>query len=151
MPEMNARRYGCVAALIASLSTPLGASEGATELWWDTMRGLDLATGIATPQLRALQGQRVRIPGWAVPLDSDAPMTIKEFVLVPGFGMCVHVPPPPANQMVFVKLDEALHFQELLGPLWIEGELSLEPTQSKFGAVSYRMRALAVEPYKQAR
>ena len=46
-------------------------------------------------------GQSVRLPGYVVPLE-DLAAGIKEFLLVPYFGACVHSPPPPANQIVHV-------------------------------------------------
>ena len=52
-----------------------------------------------------LNGKRVRIGGYVVPLDFEA-TTIKEFLLVPFVGACIHVPPPPANQIVYVKADK---------------------------------------------
>ena len=144
---------GClIGVLLLALSNGVSAGSGEpTELWWDEMRGLNYETGAASELLQSLDGSDVMIPGWAVPLDSDMPMTIKEFVLVPGFGMCIHVPPPPPNQMVYVVLPEAVHFQDLLGPLWIKGKIEIRETESRYGAASYTMVARDVEPYKQSR
>ncbi len=141
-----------IGGTMLALSTGFAAeTEEPAQLWWDVMRGLDHETGTVSEQLEAFDQSYVKVPGWAVPLDSDSPMTVKEFVLVPGFGMCVHVPPPPANQMVYVTLPEAVDFRELLGPLWIKGDIEIKESESKFGAASFTMLASGIEPYKQQR
>ncbi len=49
----------------------------------------------------ALDGRAARLSGFVVPLDA-AQDGIREFLLVPYFGACIHTPPPPANQIVHV-------------------------------------------------
>lgn len=51
------------------------------------------------PVVPAMSGQRVRIPGFLVKLEGDA-HTVREFLLVPYFGACIHA--PPANQVIHV-------------------------------------------------
>jgi hypothetical protein len=48
------------------------------------------------PTNPAVEGMKARLPGYVVPLDTQ-PAGIKEFLLVPYFGACIHSPPPPAN------------------------------------------------------
>jgi hypothetical protein len=55
--------------------------------------------------VKALNGKRVRIGGYVVPLDFEA-TTVKEFLLVPYVGACIHVPPPPADQIIYVKTEK---------------------------------------------
>jgi hypothetical protein len=55
----------------------------------------------------ALDGTKVRIPGYIVPLEADDQGRLTEFFLVPFLGACIHVPPPPPNQIVYVKLPQA--------------------------------------------
>lgn len=141
-----------ISGILLTLSSALAAEpEEPAQLWWDVMRGLNHETGEISERLEPFDQRFVKVPGWAVPLDSDTPMTVKEFVLVPGYGMCVHVPPPPPNQMVYVTLPEAVDFRELLGPLWIKGEIEIKESESKFGAASFTMLASGIEPYKQQR
>lgn len=54
--------------------------------------------------VKSLDGQYVKLPGYVVPLESDEGGLLSEFLLVPWFGACIHVPPPPSNQIVFVRL-----------------------------------------------
>ena len=56
----------------------------------------------SAPVVHELDGQKVRLPGFVVPLDFED-TEISEFLLVPYFGACIHVPPPPSNQIVYVK------------------------------------------------
>ena len=55
------------------------------------------------PVVKALDGQSVSLPGFVVPLEGDSEL-ITEFLLVPYFGACIHVPPPPPNQLVHVTI-----------------------------------------------
>ena len=72
-----------------------------------------------------LDGQLVRIPGYALPLEFTG-TAVKEFLLVPYFGACIHVPPPPPNQMVFVTLDRPYAITRLFDPVWITGRMKVE-------------------------
>ena len=47
------------------------------------------------------------------------------FLLVPVFGMCIHVPPPPPNQVIFVEMKEPVPFEELLDAIWLYGVLEI--------------------------
>lgn len=91
-------------------------------------------------------GQAVRLPGYLVPLE-DLPEGLKEFLLVPYFGACVHSPPPPANQIVHVKLDQAVKRFRSMDAVWVTGTLSATKTDSHMGVASYRLDAKLVSPY----
>jgi hypothetical protein len=92
-------------------------------------------------------GQSVRLPGYVVPLE-DLATGIKEFLLVPYFGACVHSPPPPANQIVHVLLDKPAKNLRLMDVVWVSGPLSGTKTDSHMGVASYRIDAKAVTPYQ---
>ena len=100
------------------------------------------------PVIERLAGQRVRIPGFVVPLETDG-KTIREFLLVPYFGACVHVPPPPANQLIHVMPDKAVPDQWNMAPVWVSGVLAVARTESDMGTAGYQMRGIRVEPYKE--
>lgn len=91
-------------------------------------------------------GQSVRLPGYVVPLEelSDG---MREFLLVPYFGACVHSPPPPANQIVHVLLSKSDKKLRLMDVVWVSGPLSATKTDSHMGVASYRIDAKAVAPY----
>ena len=95
----------------------------------------------------ALVGQSVRIPGFAVPLE-EGKDGVREFLLVPYFGACVHSPPPPANQIIHV-LPKAAAKLRSMDAVWITGTLATVKTDSYMGAASYRVEATAVAPYAE--
>ena len=74
-------------------------------------------------------GKKIKIDGFMVPLEFDygEALTVEEFVLVPDAGMCIHVPPPPPNQMIFVKLKKAEKVRYMYQPILIEGILKKTP------------------------
>jgi hypothetical protein len=97
------------------------------------------------PANPALDGQAVRIPGYVVPLEETAE-GLKEFLLVPYFGACIHSPPPPANQIIHVLPQTASKVRSM-DPVWISGTLVRDKVDSYMGAAGYRMQAQKVEPY----
>jgi uncharacterized protein len=100
------------------------------------------------PVNSSLIGQPVRIPGYVVPLE-DTKDGIKEFLLVPYFGACVHSPPPPSNQIIHVLPKTALKNVRSMDAVWISGTLTNTQTDSYMGASSWRLEAVAVAPYAE--
>ena len=101
----------------------------------------------APPNL-AMDGRRLRIWGYLVPLEQNV-SHIREFLLVPYFGACIHAPAPPANQVVHV-IPATPYPKALRGTsaVWISGTLRIIRAESDLGAACYRMPAADVEPYK---
>jgi hypothetical protein len=97
------------------------------------------------PVNEALAGQRVRLPGYIVPLE-DAVQGLREFLLVPYFGACIHTPPPPANQIVHVLPAKPARFRSM-DTVWVAGPLARVRTASAMGTSGWRMAAESVEPY----
>lgn len=94
----------------------------------------------------ALDGAEVRIPGFVVPLEREG-NALREFLLVPYFGACIHVPPPPANQIVHVVAAKPIPNTATMDAVWVSGKLALFPTATQMGRSSYRLQATLVEPY----
>lgn len=117
------------------------------ELWWDAMEELNTETGEMPESLRALNGTVVRIPTFMVPLDDDV-RKVREFLLVPWPGACVHTPPPPPNQIVYGRVMGDRYAEVAWWrPIWVEGRLRIEATQSPYGAVGYQIDVEYIEPY----
>ncbi len=103
-----------------------------------------------------LEGQMIRMPGYALPLEY-AEGGVKEFLLVPYIGACIHVPPPPPNQMVFVHLDQEFLADDLYTPVWITGRLSIQQASRRLSyvdgesqvATGYTLDGITVEPYEE--
>jgi len=98
------------------------------------------------PVVDKLNGQTVRLPGFVVPLDFEA-RKITEFLLVPYFGACIHVPPPPANQLVYVKSDEGIEIERLYDAVIIQGTMETAAVTSELGHAGYTLHATDVSPY----
>jgi len=104
-----------------------------------------------------LQGKMIRMPGYLLPLEfKDKKVT--EFLLVPWVGACIHTPPPPANQIVHVKLSKGFKTDSsMYTPVWVNGVIKIENNNpelsymdgSKNIDVSYVMQADEVEFYKK--
>lgn len=77
-----------------------------------------------------LSGEQVRLKGYLLPLEfSEDGET--EFLLVPYVGACIHVPPPPPNQIVLVKLDKKYKANEVFTPVRITGQLTTKAASAK--------------------
>ena len=100
------------------------------------------------PTNPSLVGQKVRIPGFVVPLE-DSKDGMTEFLLVPYFGACVHSPPPPANQVIHVLPQSPVKNIRSMDAVWINGVIKTEKTDSYMGAASYRIEAQSVQPYQE--
>ena len=73
----------------------------------------------------SLNGLYIRMIGYLLPLDFDGKKGV-EFLLVPWVGACIHTPPPPQNQIVFIEFDKGYETSSLYTPVWIEGVLRTE-------------------------
>ncbi len=101
-----------------------------------------------SPVVHDYDGKIVKLPGFVVPLEMDA-KAIQEFLLVPYYGACIHTPPPPPNQTVYVVIEKmhAYHGQ-LFDTVWVTGTIRVEKRSSELGAAGYRIEARKVEPYQ---
>ena len=100
----------------------------------------------SAPVVGELDGQQVRLPGFVVPLDFEGTET-SEFLLVPYFGACIHVPPPPSNQIVYVKTVAGYPLKELFDPVWVTGVINAQAFLNDVGDAGYTMQATIIEPY----
>ncbi|MEF8751760.1 MAG: DUF3299 domain-containing protein [Candidatus Accumulibacter necessarius] len=98
------------------------------------------------PVETALNGQRVRIAGFVVPLERKGEQ-ILEFLLVPYFGACIHVPPPPANQIIHVIPEKPVTGMRTMDAMWVSGTLKLDRSETGMGVSGYRLRGEALAPY----
>ena len=113
---------------------------------------------LRTTVVEELNGQRVRIPGYLLPLEMSG-TRVKEFLLVPYIGACIHVPPPPPNQIVHVNIihKEGYKVKTMYEPVWVSGEISVKSMVKDLYLVDgstgvnigYTMQANRIEAYKQ--
>jgi len=101
-----------------------------------------------TPVVKSMDKQDIRIAGYVVPLEySDE--AISEFLLVPLEGACIHVPAPPANQILFVKPQYPLPIEDSFDILNVVGTMELDGMASSLAVASYRMENALLEPYAE--
>lgn len=98
------------------------------------------------PTAPEMNGAAIRIPGFIVPLERDGE-AVSELLLVPYFGACVHVPPPPANQIIHVVVDPPLADARTMDTVWVSGTLEIARSPTSLGVSGYRMTATKVVPY----
>jgi hypothetical protein len=97
---------------------------------------------------KSLEGAIVRLPGFIVPLEAVKNGSgVSEFLLVPYFGSCIHVPPPPPNQIVYVHTSKR-GIDSIYDAYWITGKLHLQTRTTRLGATAYELTADKIEPYK---
>ena len=102
---------------------------------------------VSTDVNEDLDGAMIRIPGFVVPLEFDEEQTISQFFLVPYFGACLHMPPPPPNQIILVNAPKGIQMSALYDPFWIEGQLSTSFQENDMATSAYAMRLQRIEPY----
>jgi hypothetical protein len=124
-----------------------GFSGQSSEVDWRTLGELDYLTGKAPDSLQALDGKIVKIPGFMVPLE-DNQRNVAEFLLVPTPQACIHVPPPPPNQMVLIDMEKGHETDIAYGPIWVYGKLMLKSKRHFYGESSYTMEGIKIEPYR---
>ncbi|MBI1339928.1 DUF3299 domain-containing protein [bacterium] len=96
----------------------------------------------------ALEGRKVRLPGYIVPFDFNAGDKFTEFLLVPYFGACIHTPPPPPNQIIYVKASPAAKIDDVWAPVWLEGVLTGRQHKNDLGNAAYTLDLTKLEPYE---
>ena len=94
-----------------------------------------------------LNGENVKLPGFIVPLDVVGDK-VASFLLVPYFGACIHMPPPPPNQIVYVEFEEPVELESMYDPVWVIGELGLEAHSNSLARAGYSMKGTALETYR---
>ena len=92
-------------------------------------------------------GQTVRMRGFVVPLEMDG-FAVRTFLLVPFVGACIHVPPPPANQLVFVTTETPYESDGLYAPVHVTGLFGVTSVSTELAQVGYAMTAETIEPFE---
>lgn len=95
-------------------------------------------------------GQHVKLPGFIVPLDFDDKQRVTSFFFVPYFGACIHVPPPPPNQLIYVEnvpAEKGLSVDDMYAAFWLSGTLKIDTTSHDLGTSAYSMEFSGLEPY----
>lgn len=135
-----------VAGGLTYVLLPKGATPtDSVEVTWELLGQMDYISGKPSAELANLNHRVVRVPGFMVPLE-DQQQLVSEFLLVPTPQACIHVPPPPSNQMVYIKMEKPT--EAAFGPIWVYGTLSLTSKKHMYGEASFELSGMSVEPYR---
>ena len=113
---------------------------------FDSKGGLKQSKGLpavmySAKTVPAMNGKEVRLGGYPVPLETDAKGRSTLFFLVPYPGACIHVPPPPPNQLVLVRYPKGLKIEDIYTPMWVVGKLKVEKVSNDLADAAYAMDA----------
>ena len=135
-------------SFLANATPPGAGAPQIPESGWMSSRTQQPDSYAAPAVVSELDGQRVRIGGYVVALDFDA-TKIKEFLLVPFVGACIHVPPPPPNQIIYVKAADGFEVNGQFDPVYVTGTLKTARQFTGLAATGYTMEAEKVETRKE--
>lgn len=152
-----------ITALLLLAATPLMAADQAVrELdWLELMPKDEVDSLMETPAvthegsfkqmqtgsfraIKELNGLKVKIAGYIVPVEVDGDSQMSEFFIVPYFGACIHVPPPPPNQIILARLAKPIPVTEIYDAYWIEGTLNVEQIKNDIAASAYTLTTTKV-------
>jgi len=106
-----------------------------------------MQTLASAPVVESMDGRMVSIPGFVVPLEGVGDV-VDRFFLVPYFGACIHVPPPPSNQIIDVHYQPGTRVESLYDAVLISGRLTTEVFSHEMGTAGYRLEAYRIQPYE---
>jgi hypothetical protein len=99
-----------------------------------------------------LDKKKIKLSGFVSPLEIDEKLgVVKEFLLVPYYGACIHVPPPPLNQTLLIKpaKDQQIKLEDAYDPIWVTGVIHAESTITKLAEAGYKITDVKIEPYTE--
>jgi hypothetical protein len=166
---MHVSRRQLITTALASAALPRAAfASTATEITWDDLipPGVPYSEIIgegemderndvwrpifdtnATKLNPILDGAYIKMPGFIIPIDvSTAGVT--SFVLVPYVGACLHTPPPPPNQLVFVTSKTPWPSDNLWEAVWVTGQMQHEIQATEVAETGYVLKADEMEVYE---
>lgn len=98
--------------------------------------------------IESFDGENIRLPGFVVPLENNEEQKIIEFFIVPYFGACLHMPPPPPNQMIFVRSAEGIELESLYDAFWFEGTVRIKTMKNELGTAAYTLELANMTSYE---
>ncbi|WP_281645959.1 DUF3299 domain-containing protein [Parendozoicomonas sp. Alg238-R29] len=110
---------------------------------------MDYMETLGNTPVKTLDKSQVKIPGFLVPLNLDKNQMATELLLVPTLGACVHTPPPPPNQTIYVRYDKGIKVTEAgYTPYWIEGTINVEKNTSQYTDTLYGLNVSTIVEYE---
>ena len=94
----------------------------------------------------AIADAYIKMPGFIIPIDISAD-GVTSFILVPYVGACIHVPPPPPNQLVFVTTKVPWPSEQLWEAVWVTGTMQNKVQYTEVADTGYELEADWIEIY----
>ncbi len=162
---MLSRRTALIGGLSA-LSLPVRAATAREITWYDLIPpGVPYAEIIGEGELdevndtwapifdenatklnEELNGAYIKMPGFIIPIELST-QGVTDFVLVPYVGACIHTPPPPPNQLVFVSSETPWPSDDLWDPVWVTGMMKTQLQSTEIAETGYALKADKMETY----
>ena len=97
-----------------------------------------------------IDGLVVRMVGYVTPIGfkpGSRMMSVDTFLLAPFTGACVHVPPPPANQLILGHFAEGIDLATRLSldPVMVVGTLRAEKVNVDVTVAGYQLEVTSME------
>ena len=130
-----------------SIADDMQASK-VTNIEWKDLQALDLKTGDIPADLKKITGTTIKIPGFIIPLEDNQDF-VQEFLFVPTPMACIHVPPPPPNQIIHVKMSSFKKAKISYCPVLLTGKFIISESSNKFTKTYFEMIGSLTEAYVQ--
>ncbi len=121
----------------------------AAEIKWELLKTLSVDPKTKNPspsaELKKVLGKESTIKGFMMPLDYDS-KEVSEFLFMPYIPACMHVPPPPPNQLILVKMKKGTKAASSFYPIELTGTLTLDANKELES--SFKMDGLKVKELK---
>lgn len=103
---------------------------------------------ISTAVVPEMDGQHIRLPGFIVPLDFNGEQRTTHFFIVPYFGACIHLPPPPPNQIIYGEYPGGVEIADIYNAYWVTGTLHTTLTKNDTATSAYSLTVTGIEIYE---
>ena len=165
---MQVSRRKLITSALASAALPRAAlAKTPTEITWDDLipPGVPYSEIVAAGEMDetndiwqpvfdenatklnpVLDRAYIKMPGYIIPIDQSID-GVTSFVLVPYVGACLHTPPPPANQLVFVTTNKPWPSDNLWDAVWVTGQMQHELQSTEVAETGYVLKAEEMETY----
>ncbi len=97
---------------------------GNFKLSWEILSEYDIKNKNPGKNLNKVINKNISIKGYMLPLDYSK-KSIKEFLLLPYIPSCYHVPPPPPNMIINVKVNKKRGIKISYYPVKVSGKLNV--------------------------
>jgi len=102
---------------------------------------------ISTNIIEAMDKKNIEIPGFIVPVEFNDEQVVTSFFLVPYFGACLHMPPPPPNQIIYIEIENGFILESFYDPVVISGKLSVALFEDQIATSAYTMTMDKIRMY----